>query len=49
MEEFLANINILVTIVGYTVFEELREPETPEQEAQQTVAMTATRGASGKG
>ncbi len=49
MEEFLANIKILVNILGYKVFEELREPDTPEREALHTFSITATRGADGKG
>ncbi len=50
MEEFLANIKILVNILGYKVFEELREPATtPEREAQRTFSITATRGAKGSG
>ena len=49
MEEFLANITILVNILGYKVFDELREPHTPEREAQQTFSIIATRGANGNG
>ncbi len=49
MEEFLANIKILVNILGYKVFEELRESDTPEREALHTFSITATRGANGKG
>lgn len=49
MEEFLANIKILINILGYKVFEELREPNIPGQKTSQIFSITAIRGADGKG
>jgi hypothetical protein len=49
MEEFLSNIKILVNILGYKVFEELRESENIEVEARKTFSIEAIRGANGQG
>lgn len=49
MEEFLENIRVLVNALGYKIFEELRKPQTIQEEVNNTFYINAARGAHAKG
>lgn len=49
MEEYLENIKLLVNALGYKIFEELRKPQTFEEEVRNTFYINAARGANSKG
>lgn len=49
MEEYLENIKLLVNALGYKIFEELRKPQTFEEEVRNTFYINAARGANAKG
>jgi hypothetical protein len=49
MEEFIANIKILINTLGHKVFEEKREIKTTQQAEKDTFYIKATRGADAQG